>query len=93
LISLSGLVVGSVFGVVSNQRNKCVLLAMRELTEPLQQFALVHGQFRAVETQAWLVAQRALLNQALLKASNDLGVHAAVMIFGNLIHAVTHAIR
>lgn len=36
LTLLSGLVVRSVLGIVSNQRNKRILLAMRELTEALQ---------------------------------------------------------
>lgn len=33
-----------------------------------------------------------LLGQTLLKTSNNLRVHAAVMIFGYFLHAITHAV-
>ncbi len=92
LILLSGFVICSKFGVMGDQGNKSILLAVRKLPETLQQFPFMQGQLRAIKAQAWLIAQRTFLNQALFEASNDLGVHAAMMIFGYLLHTIPHAV-
>ena len=77
---------------MSDQRNKSILLTVRQLAKTLQQLTFVQRQLRTVKAQAWLVAKGSFLNQALFKASDDFRVHAPVMIFGYLLHAITHAI-
>ncbi len=77
---------------MSNQRNKSVLLTMRKLTKALQQLAFVQGQLRTIEAQAWFITKSTFLNQALFETSDDFRVHAAVMILGYLLHAITHAV-
>ena|SRR5471030_1304827 len=91
---LSGLLVCcGQLGIVSDQGYKGVLLAVGELPKTLQQFAFMQGQLRAIKAQAWLVAKGTFLNQALFESSNNLGVHAAVVVLRNLIDTITHAIR
>jgi len=65
---------------------------MRKLTKPLQQLALVERQLGAVHAHGKLLAQRPFLDKTLLQASNDLGVHAAVMITSYLSNTFTHPI-
>jgi hypothetical protein len=76
--------VGGHFSVMSDQRNQGVLLTMGELAEALQQFPFVQGKLRAIQAHAQLFSQCAFLNKTLLKARNDFGVHAAMMIASHL---------
>ena len=76
-----------------NQGNQRVLLAMSQLTEALQQLTFVERQLRAVQTQTWLITQRAFLNQTLLNTRNDFRVHAAVVLFGDVRNTLAHAFR
>jgi hypothetical protein len=79
--------------VMSDQRNQCILLAVGQLTEALQKLTFMQRKLRAVQTQAWLVAQSAFLKQALLDARDDFRVHAAVMLFGDVSNTFAHTFR
>lgn len=76
---------------MGNERNQSILLTMCELAEALQQFALVEGKLRAVQAQAWLVAQCAFLNEALFEAGNNFRIHAAMVLFGDIRNTFAHA--
>ncbi len=77
---------------MGNQRYQRILLAMGKLAETLQQFALVQGQFRAVQTHAQFFTQCTFLNKALFQASDDFRVHAAVVVARYLGNALTHSV-
>lgn len=77
--SLSGFVLGQL-GILRNQCDQGVLLAVGELAEPLKQFALVKTQLRAIESHVQIIIKRALLQEALLESCNDLRVHASVVV-------------
>ncbi len=78
---------------MGNQRNQSILLAVCQLAEALQQLTLMERQFRTVQAQARFVTQGAFLDQALLETRNDLGIHTAVMEFGDFRDALAHAFR
>lgn len=84
--------VGGHFSIMRDQRNQGVLLSMGELAEALQQLPFVQGKLRAVQAHAQLFSQCAFLNKTLLKARNDFGVHAAMMIASHLGNAFTHSV-
>ncbi len=78
---------------MGDQGDQSVLLAPGELTKALQQLTFVQGQFRTVEAQCHAFFQRAFLQHALFKPSDDFGIHAAMMIAGNVCDALAHAFR
>ena len=83
---------GGHLGIVSNQCHQGILLTARQLAEALQQLALVQGQVWAVQAHVEVITQSAFLEHALLKASNDLRVHAAVMVACDIRNTFAHAI-
>ena len=84
--------VGRHLGVVCDERNQCILLAMGQLAEALEQFALMQRKLGAVQAHAQLFTQSAFLNEALLKAGNDFRVHAAVVITSYFCNALAHSV-
>ncbi len=66
---------GSIFfgelGVLSDQCNERVLLAVSELAKALQKLSLVKRQLWAVEPHAQIFIQCAFLQQALLQSGDD----------------------
>ena len=90
-LQASGSVSGH-FHIMSDEGHQGVLLAVRQLTEALQQLALVQRQLRAVQAHAQLVTQRTFLDKALFQARDDFGVHAAVMVARYLGNALTHPV-
>jgi hypothetical protein len=83
---------GGQFRIVGDQRNQCVLLAPGELTEALQQLPFMQAQLWAVQAHGDAFVQRAFLKHALLKAGDDLGVHAAVVVAGHDSYALAHTL-
>ncbi len=83
---------GGHFYVMGDQCHQGVLLTTGKLAETLQQLALMQAQFRAVEAQVELVAQCAFLKHALLQASDDLRIHAAMMVTCYVSDTLTHPI-
>lgn len=76
-----------------NQRNEGILLAVSQLTEALQKLTLMKRKLRAVQTQAWLITQRAFLKQTLLYTGDNFRIHAAMMLPGDVRNTLAHAFR
>jgi len=52
----------------------------------------VYGEVRAIHAQRKFITQSAFLNQALLEAGDDLGIHTAMMVSGDVGNTLAHAI-
>lgn len=80
------------FGVLCDQSDQSVLLAMGKLTKTLEQFTFMKRQLRAVQTHAQIVVERAFLEKALFQAGDNFRVHAAMMIARNLGDTLPHSV-
>ena len=68
------------------------MLAVGQLAEALQQLTFMQGKLGAVQAHAQLVTQYAFLDKALLEASNDFRVHAAMMVASHFGDALAHSV-